>query len=51
MREESLLCRLKKRFVLTTDSHHPHPAYPNLLKTAQITRPDQAWQAGYPRCG
>lgn len=31
MREESLLCQLKKQFVITTDSAHPHPTYPNLL--------------------
>lgn len=44
MREESLLCQPKQRFVLTTDSAHPHPTYPNLLKLTQITRPDQVWQ-------
>lgn len=44
MREESLLCRLKKRFVVTTDSNHSHLTYPNLLKSAQITRVDQVWQ-------
>ncbi len=45
MQEEALLCQIKKRFVLTTDSAHPHPTYPNLLKSAQISRPNQAWQA------
>jgi transposase InsO family protein len=45
MREESLLCRLKKRFVVTTDSGHSHPTYPNLLKDAPLSGPDQAWQA------
>ena len=25
MREESLLCHLKRHFVQTTDSHHPYP--------------------------
>ena len=45
LREESLLCQIKKRFVVTTDSQHPHPTYPNLLKKTSLTRPDQAWQA------
>ena len=49
MRAESLLCRLRKRFVVTTDSSHAHCCYPNLLKGAELTRPDQAWVAGYPR--
>jgi len=42
MREESLLCRLRKRFVVTTDGCHGHRCYPNLLKGAELTRPDQA---------
>ena len=45
MREESLLCRLKKRFVVTTDSNHAFGYYPNLLKGRQLTRPNQAWAA------
>ena len=45
MRQESLLCQLKKRFVVTTDSEHPFHTYPNLLKEIELTRPDQAWQA------
>ena len=45
MREESLLCRLRKRFVVTTDSSHGHRCYSNLLKGAELTRPDQAWVA------
>jgi putative transposase len=45
MREESLLCQLKKRFVVTTDSEHPFRTYPNLLKGTELIRPDQAWQA------
>src|ERR671933_2599163 len=28
MREESLLCQLKRRFVPTTDSEHSHKRYP-----------------------
>jgi transposase InsO family protein len=45
MREESLLCRLKKRFVRTTDSNHAFEYYPNLLKGRQLTRPNEAWAA------
>lgn len=46
MREESLLCHLKKRFVAkTTDSHHRLPVYPNALAGMQLERLDQAWVA------
>lgn len=34
MREESLLCRLRRRWVKTTDSAHGLTVYPNLLKQA-----------------
>jgi putative transposase len=40
MREESLLCQLKRRFVPTTDSAHAFARYPNLIK---IDRLDQVW--------
>ena len=43
MREESLLCQLKRRFVPTTDSHHHYQVYPNLLATLELTAPNQAW--------
>jgi transposase InsO family protein len=46
MREESLLCHLKKRFVVqTTDSRHSLPVYPNELADLILTAPDQAWVA------
>lgn len=46
LREESLLCRLQKRFVVqTTDSRHAHRCPPNLLKETTLTGPDQAWVA------
>ncbi len=45
MREESLLCQLKRRFVVTTDSAHGYRTYPNLLKGASLDRLDQAWVA------
>ena len=46
MREESLLCHLKKRFVVrTTDSRQGLPVYPNMLTDVVLTAPDQAWEA------
>jgi putative transposase len=50
MREESLLCQLKRRFVPTTDSKHSFRTYPNLLKETVLYAPDQAWlrQTGKP---
>lgn len=31
--------------VQTTDSHHPHPRYPNRMKGLKISRPEQVWVA------
>jgi transposase InsO family protein len=45
MREESLLCQLKRRFVVTTDSAHAYRTYPNLLATTTLDHLDQAWVA------
>lgn len=45
MREESLLCQLKHRFIPTTDSNHSFRTYPNLLREMVLVAPDQAWQA------
>ncbi len=45
MREESLLCHLKRRFVPTTDSGHAWRTYPNLVKGTIFDAPDQAWVA------
>lgn len=45
MREESLLCQLKRRFITTTDSNHSFRTCPNLLKGMALYAPDQAWQA------
>jgi putative transposase len=44
MRQESLLCRLKKLFRPIAPGS-TQDAFPNLLKGADIARPDQAWQA------
>ncbi len=43
MRQESLLCQLKRRFVPTTDSAHAFARYPNLIKDIEIYRLDQVW--------
>lgn len=43
MQEEELICKIKKRWVMTTDSNHPYRVYPNLLKDARITGVNQAW--------
>jgi putative transposase len=43
MREESLLCQLRRRFKVTTDSAHSLKRYPNLLKEAVVDAPDQGW--------
>jgi len=45
MRQESLLCQLKRRFVATTDSRHGCRRYPNLLRETVVDRLDQAWVA------
>jgi putative transposase len=45
MREESLLCHLKRHFVRTTDSHHPYPIYPNLVNGRTPDAPDVIWVA------
>jgi len=45
MRQESLLCRLKRHFVATTDSRHALRTYPNLATDVRPTGPDQLWVA------
>jgi len=45
MRENNLLCEIKKSFISTTDSNHNLKKYPNLLQETkiEIIRPDQVW--------
>ncbi len=43
MREEALLCQLKRRFKVTTDSAHALGRYPNLLKDTELEGLDQVW--------
>jgi putative transposase len=48
MREECLLCQLKRRWTRTTDSEHGLRVYPNLLADCgwrSLTGLDQAWVA------
>ncbi len=45
MRDEALLCQLKRRFIPTTNSRHAFRRYPNLLAERRLDAPDQAWVA------
>jgi putative transposase len=45
MRESDLLCRVRRRWVKTTDSKHRFPRYPNLIKGTAISRLNQVWLA------
>jgi transposase InsO family protein len=44
MREDNLLC-LRRKFVVTTDSAHHLPVYPNLAREMTLTGLDQLWVA------
>jgi len=41
MREDNLLCLRRRKFVLTTDSKHSLPVYPNLAREMVLTGIDQ----------
>jgi transposase InsO family protein len=45
MRKRRWLRPVKQASVRTTDSDHPFPRYPNLVKELQVTRPEQVWVA------
>jgi putative transposase len=45
MREQDLRVRLRRRFVVTTDSDHDGPIFPDLAKDLVPTGPDQLWVA------
>lgn len=46
MREDNLLClRRRRKFVVTTDSNHDRPVYPNLASGMVLTGIDQLWVA------
>jgi len=41
MREDNLPCLRKRKFVVTTDSDHPLPVYPNRARSMVLTGVDQ----------
>ncbi len=43
MGEMGLQVSLKRRKSRTTDSEHPFPRYPNLVRGLEVVRPDQVW--------
>jgi putative transposase len=45
MREDNLLCLRRRKFVVTTDSNHSRPIYPNLGRGMVLTGIDQLWIA------
>jgi transposase InsO family protein len=45
MREDNLLCVRKRKFVVTTDSHHTRRVYPNLAREMVVNGIDQLWVA------
>jgi putative transposase len=45
MREDNLLCVRRRAFVLTTDSRHALPVYPNLARDIEPTGVNQLWVA------
>src|SRR5207244_303976 len=45
MREDNLLCVRRRRFMVTTDSRHNLPIYPNLARQIMPTAINQLWVA------
>jgi putative transposase len=45
MREDNLLSLRRRKFVVTTDSSHTRPVYPNLIVGLELTAPNQVWVA------
>jgi putative transposase len=45
MRADNLLCVVKRKFVVTTDSAHGLPVYPNLAGSIELTGVNQLWVA------
>jgi putative transposase len=45
MRADNLLCLRRRKFILTTDSKHGLPIYPNLAKDLVLTGINQLWVA------
>ena len=47
MRQDNLLCLRRRKFVVTTDSGHGLPVYPNLARTLTLTRSRSALGGRY----
>jgi transposase InsO family protein len=45
MRENDLLCRVRRRWTRTTDSDHLYPVHPNLIRDLEVSRLNQVWLA------
>lgn len=45
MQEDNLLCLRRRKFVVTTNSNHDRPVYPNLASGMVLTGIDQLWVA------
>lgn len=45
LREDNLLCIRRRKFVMTTDSHHGFHVYPNLAGSMELTGLNQLWIA------
>jgi putative transposase len=45
MREDNLLCLRRRKFLVTTNSAHPLPVYPNLACAMTLSGRDQLWVA------
>jgi putative transposase len=45
MRQDNLLCVRKRKFVITTDSHHDRRIYPNLARALVLASVNQLWIA------
>jgi len=45
MRQDSLLCVVKRKWIRTTNSNHPYPRFPNLIKDLVISSLNQVWFA------
>lgn len=43
MRKNDLNSKRKRRYVVTTDSSHDSPIYPNVAKGVEVHSPDQLW--------
>ena len=43
LKRHDLLVRRRKRYAVTTDSNHPYKKWTDLLKSMEITAPEQVW--------